>query len=59
MHVLILLQALAKHKLFNENKKEKKNKKNMNYLISCPDYFIGRHEEINIIKRTNLKLKQF
>ena len=31
----------------------------MNYLIICPDYFIEGHKEINIIKKTNHKLKQF
>ena len=31
----------------------------MNYLIIYPDYFIGKHKKINIIKWTNLKLKQF
>jgi hypothetical protein len=31
----------------------------MNYLIICPDYFIEKHKKINIMKRTNLKLKQF
>jgi hypothetical protein len=41
----------AKHKLSDENKKIKKNKSNMNYLIICRDYFIERHEKINIIKR--------